>query len=75
MYDLGLLWIQRSGGDKLNKLDVLPGFKTFIIVGIGIIVTLFNTDGSLNELTPERIQTLLELCGLGTIRLALSRKS
>ena len=60
----------------IRKIDVLPGIKTFIVCIVGVILTLVSVDGgtvALNELTPERIETILQFLGIGTIRLAIGR--
>ena len=57
----------------IKKLDIVPGYKTYIIVACGVIV---NVLVYLEVIGFEQIQLFnrtLELLGIGTIKMKLDR--
>ena len=58
----------------INKLDFLKGYKTYIVVLAGIILSGLVAQGYLTENEVKIVQEILLFLGLGTIRMAVTRK-
>ena len=56
-----------------EKIDVLPGHKTYLLVFAAIIVNVFYLTHYIDEVGMEVINTLLGFLGLGTIALKIDR--
>jgi len=49
-------------------MDILKGYKTYIIVAIGVLVYGAEAMGVLGAGTAEKLEGLLAILGLGTLR-------
>jgi len=59
--------------DLKNKIDVLPGHKTYLLIIAAILVNSFYLTHFIDEVGMQVINTMLGFLGLGTIALKIDR--
>ena len=57
----------------LDKLDVAPGLKTYLVVLAGIVLNVLVSQGVIDVGSLETVNTILAFLGLGTVRMAVTR--
>lgn len=59
--------------NPLDALDVVPGYKTYLVVLIGIVVNVLVQQDIISIESLGLVNTVLAYLGLGTVRMAVSR--
>jgi len=58
----------------VKKVDVFPGYKTYAVVVVGVVVNALVYAGVINPAQLSLINTVLTFLGIGTVRSAVGRK-
>ena len=56
-------------------MNILSGYKTYILVAAGVLLYGAETMGLVGEGTVGKLDDLLVLLGLGTLRLGVAKKN
>ena len=56
----------------MNLIKALDGYKTYILVGLGVLVYGAEAMGLLDKGSADKLDNLFMLLGLGTMRLAVA---
>ena len=57
----------------LDKLDIAPGVKTYLVCLVGVVVNVLVSQGVVDVGSLELVNTILAFLGLGTVRMAVTR--
>ena len=55
-------------------MNLLAGYKTYIIVAVGVLVYGAEAMGLLEKGTSDQLEGLLAILGLGTLRASIAKK-